>query len=168
MGNAHLDSSLFVFWQTDSSPKIGKSLEELSQCHLCLPSRLYTNNSMVAPNDLVVPGRNVRQTEQRGQMIYEFADAWIKLFDKKEDQSDVHTSYKKVAVMDLGMANLVFKLGKATTYLKVCVATASTLMALSHCHKPVLWSKWPLASSLLRAIKTCRQACPPGYLMHFL
>ena len=32
---------------------------------------------------------------------------------------------------------------------------------------PVLWSKWPLASSLLRAIKTCRQACPPGYLMHF-
>ena len=36
---------------------------------------------MVAPNDLVVLGRNVRQTEQRGQMIYEFADAWIKLFD---------------------------------------------------------------------------------------
>ena len=35
---------------------------------------------MVAPNDLVL-GRNVRQTEQRGQMIYEFADAWIKLFD---------------------------------------------------------------------------------------
>ena len=32
---------------------------------------------------------------------------------------------------------------------------------------PVLWSKWPLASSLLQAIKTCRQACPPGYLMHF-
>ena len=32
---------------------------------------------------------------------------------------------------------------------------------------PVLWSKWPLASSLQQAIKTCRQACPPGYLMHF-
>ena len=32
---------------------------------------------------------------------------------------------------------------------------------------PVLWSKWPLASSLLQAIKTCRQACPPGYLLHF-
>ena len=32
---------------------------------------------------------------------------------------------------------------------------------------PVLWSKWPLASILLQAIKTCRQACPPGYLMHF-
>ena len=32
---------------------------------------------------------------------------------------------------------------------------------------PVLWCKWPLASSLLQAIKTCRQACPPGYLMHF-
>ena len=32
---------------------------------------------------------------------------------------------------------------------------------------PVLWSKCPLASSLLQAIKTCRQACPPGYLMHF-
>ena len=40
-------------------------------------------------------------------------------------------------------------------------------MALSHCHKPVLWSKWPLASSLLQAIKTCRQACQPSYLMHF-
>ena len=44
---------------------------------------------------------------------------------------------------------------------------STTLMAISHCHKPVLWSKWPLASSLLQAIKTCRQACPPGYLMHF-
>ena len=32
---------------------------------------------------------------------------------------------------------------------------------------PVLWSKWPLASSLLQAIKTCHQACPPGYLMYF-
>ena len=32
---------------------------------------------------------------------------------------------------------------------------------------PVLWSKWPLTSSLLQAIKTCCQACPPGYLMHF-
>ena len=32
---------------------------------------------------------------------------------------------------------------------------------------PVLWSKWRLASSLLQAIKTCHQACPPGYLMHF-
>ena len=42
-----------------------------------------------------------------------------------------------------------------------------TLMPVYHCNKPVLWSKWPLASSLLQAIKTCRQACPPGYLMHF-
>ena len=25
----------------------------------------------------------------------------------------------------------------------------------------------PLLSSLLQAIKTCRQTCPPGYLMHF-
>ena len=32
---------------------------------------------------------------------------------------------------------------------------------------PVLWSKWPLASSLLQVIKTCRQACPPGYLCIF-
>ena len=32
---------------------------------------------------------------------------------------------------------------------------------------PVLWSKWPLASSLLQAIKTCPQACPPSYLLHF-
>ena len=32
---------------------------------------------------------------------------------------------------------------------------------------PVLWRKWPLASSLLQAIKTCRQACPPNYLLHF-
>ena len=42
-----------------------------------------------------------------------------------------------------------------------------TLMPVYHCHKPVLWSKWPLASSLLQAIKTCGQACAPGYLMHF-
>ena len=42
-----------------------------------------------------------------------------------------------------------------------------THMLVYHCHKPVLWSKWPLASSLLQAIKTCPQACPPGYLMHF-
>ena len=47
------------------------------------------------------------------------------------------------------------------------IKVVHTLMALSHCHKPALWSKWPLASSLLQAIKTCRQACPPGYLMHF-
>ena len=40
-------------------------------------------------------------------------------------------------------------------------------MPVYHCHKPVLWSKWPLASSLLQAIKICRQACPSGYLMHF-
>ena len=32
---------------------------------------------------------------------------------------------------------------------------------------PVLWSKSSLASSLLQAIKTCHQACPPGYLLHF-
>ena len=42
-----------------------------------------------------------------------------------------------------------------------------TLMPVYHCHKPVLWNKWTLASSLLQAIKTCRQACPPGYLLHF-
>ena len=43
-----------------------------------------------------------------------------------------------------------------------------TLMQFYDSRPPVLWSKWPLASSLLQAIKTCRQACPPGYLMHFL
>ena len=42
-----------------------------------------------------------------------------------------------------------------------------TLMPVYHCHKPVLLSKWPLASSLLQAIKTCRQACSPGYVMRF-
>ena len=42
-----------------------------------------------------------------------------------------------------------------------------TLMLIYDSRLPVLWSKWPLASSLLQAIKTCRQACPPGYLMHF-
>ena len=42
-----------------------------------------------------------------------------------------------------------------------------TLMQFYDSRKPVLWSKWPLASSLLQAIKTCRQACPAGYLMHF-
>ena len=51
--------------------------------------------------------------------------------------------------------------------IRIFYTVTCTLMALSHCHKPVLWSKWPLASSLLQAIKTCRQACPPGYLMHF-
>ena len=43
-----------------------------------------------------------------------------------------------------------------------------TLMQFYDSRPPVLWSKWPLASSLLHAIKTCRQACPPGYLMHSL
>ena len=42
-----------------------------------------------------------------------------------------------------------------------------TLMQFYDSRPPVLWSKWPLASSLLHAIKTCCQACPPGYLMHF-
>ena len=50
---------------------------------------------------------------------------------------------------------------------EIAKARPHTLMPVYHCHKPVLWSKWPLASSLLQAIKTCRQACPPGYLMHF-
>ena len=41
-----------------------------------------------------------------------------------------------------------------------------TLMQFYDSRPPVLWSKWPLASSLLQAIKTCHQACLPGYLMH--
>ena len=44
---------------------------------------------------------------------------------------------------------------------------SGTLMQFYDSRPPVLWSKWALASSLLQAIKTCRQACPPGYLMHF-
>ena len=42
-----------------------------------------------------------------------------------------------------------------------------TLMQFYDSRPPVLWRKWPLASSLLQAIKTCRQACPPGYVLHF-
>ena len=56
-------------------------------------------------------------------------------------------------------------LGRGATW--YCWCHWATLMPVYHCHKPVLWSKWPLASSLLHTIKTCRQACPPGYLMHF-
>ena len=41
-----------------------------------------------------------------------------------------------------------------------------TLMQFYDSRPTVLWSKWPLASSLLQAIKTCRQACSTGYLMH--
>ena len=47
------------------------------------------------------------------------------------------------------------------------IAIVGTLMQFYDSRPPVLWSKWPLASSLIQAIKTCRQACPPGYLMHF-
>ena len=43
----------------------------------------------------------------------------------------------------------------------------STLMQFYDSRLPVLRSKCPLASILLQAIKTCRQARPPGYLMHF-
>ena len=60
-----------------------------------------------------------------------------------------------------------YKMGTKHFWSRILIFIRSTLMALSHCHKPVLWSKWPLASILLQAIKTCRQACPPGYLMHF-
>ena len=52
-----------------------------------------------------------------------------------------------------------------TFYFVPCFLLHSRLKCLGGV--PVLWSKWPLASSLLHAIKTCRQACPPGYLMHF-
>ena len=50
---------------------------------------------------------------------------------------------------------------------RVVTFFSSTLMQFYDSRPPVLWSKWPLASSLLQAIKTCRQACPPSYLLHF-
>ena len=55
----------------------------------------------------------------------------------------------------------------AMSILRIRSVKCNTLMQFYDSHFPVLWSKWPLASSLLQAIKTCRQACPPSYLMHF-
>ena len=55
-------------------------------------------------------------------------------------------------------------------YIGICIFILSDyLLSRLKClgGVPVLWSKWLLASSLLQAIKTCHQACPPGYLMHF-
>ena len=61
---------------------------------------------------------------------------------------------------------LTFSVKTKSTYFSICfVLVHSRLKCLGVV--PVLWSKWPLASSLLQATKTCHQACPPGYLMHF-
>ena len=54
-----------------------------------------------------------------------------------------------------------------TSHIDQVLASLSTLMQFYDSRPPVLWSKWLLASSLLQAIKTCRLACPPGYLLHF-
>ena len=67
----------------------------------------------------------------------------------------------------LGYRNKGKYLIRLTFAMNIFFKKVGTLMQFYDSRPPVLWSKWPLASSLLQAIKICRQACPPSILMRF-